>query len=289
LGSYHLSDFTGAVLVRRAGESLLDRGRGAFQIASVSKQFTAAAVVALHERGGLALDGRLGRWFPQCPDEWAPITVHQLLTNTSGIGHWSDYPEIDLYDAVPPDELVATFFARPLAFPPGAQWSYSSPGFVLLARIVEAISGVPYAAFLSRELFEPLGLTATSAGSRRDGVQGHSAGKPVPSFELDVVAMGAGDLWSTTHDLARWNEAIAPRSLLSTQHARVSPDLAYGYGLFVGSLAGRRAVYHMGDNRGFRALNVWLPDDETSVVVLANDDTVDVTAIARTLISRAST
>jgi CubicO group peptidase (beta-lactamase class C family) len=303
--------FSGAVLVRRAGETLLDRGYGfadrdralpatpatVFQIASVSKQFTAAAVVALSERGELSLDDALARWFPACPAQWAPITVHQLLTNTSGIGHWADYPEIDLYRRTPPDELVATFFERPLRFAPGSRWSYSSPGFVLLARIVEATVGASYHAFLTRELFEPLRLERTSVGSGRGDVraQGYSAGERVPSFELETVAMGAGDVWSTTHDLARWNEAIASGSLpggesivaLTTPHARVSPNAEYGYGVFVGSLSGRDAVYHAGDNRGFRAFNAWLPHDETSVVVLTNNDQVDVEAIAPRLIAAA--
>ena len=147
---------------------------------------------------------------------------------------------------------------------------------------------MPYHEVLERELFEPLGLRRTSvARPPADAAQGTSSGSPVPSFELEVVAMGAGDIWSTTHDLARWNEAIA-RGPLQTPQARVSPDVQYGYGLLIGRISGRDAVYHPGDNRGFRAFNAWLPEDETTVAVLANDDQIDVEAIGSRLIAALS-
>ncbi len=307
------SRFAGAVLVSRGDVTLLDEGFGSadrvngvavtpattFQIASLSKQFAAAAIVVLAERGELSREDAIFRWFARCPPDWAAITVHHLLTNTSGIGHWADYPEIDLYRPTTSDRLLETIFARPLHSRPAERWRYSSLGFVLLAHIVALTAGTPYASFLERAIFTPLGMATAAAGNApsRAGARavGYSAGEPVPSFELDTVSIGAGDIWSSTRDLARWKGALASGSLptgeslaaLVKPHARVGPQVAYGYGCFVGTMHGRRAVYHPGDNRGFRAFGAWLPDDDLSVFVLTNDDQTNAEAIGTQLVAAA--
>lgn len=307
---------SGSVLVRRSGTTLLNRGYGyadreqqrpntpetAFQLCSVSKQFTAAATLLLQERAALSVDDKISTRLPDCPETWEPITIHHLLTHTSGIGHWQDYPDVDLYTPASRADLLQAFESGPLQFAPGTGWSYSSPGYVLLAHIAEQVSGVPYTEFLRRNIFEPLGMERSGAGSaapylklRAKGYEGESG--PVPSFELDSVGIGAGDLWSTTEDLAIWNAALAVPGLLSaaslgsmfSQHVRTTRsfpgfgEISYGYGWIVTALGDRSVIYHTGDNSGFRCINVRIPNDDLSIIVLANDHQTDALAIGISL------
>ncbi|HLK46011.1 MAG TPA: serine hydrolase domain-containing protein, partial [Acidimicrobiales bacterium] len=172
---------------------------------------------------------------------------------------------------------------------PGTTYSYSSPGYVLLAHVVERVSTTTYRAFCDRELFAPASMASTFAGNGTGSglaVPTHD-GREVPSFELDVIGMGAGDVWSTVDDQVAWDVALRGGRVLSerttsamlTAHVPV-PDRVegieidgYGYGLYVGSVAGRPLVFHTGDNAGFFALNAWLADADTQVVVLTNDTT----------------
>jgi CubicO group peptidase (beta-lactamase class C family) len=303
---FDAADTGGAVLVRQGQSVLLNRGYGLrdrarqspntpetiFQIASVSKQFTAAVVLLLHERGLLSLEDRLCTWISHCPPAWEPITIHQLLSHTAGLGHWNDLapdPEL-LYTTTARNDLMRVFQAAPLHFPPGEGWSYSSLGFVLLAHIIELSTGETHATTLRDTIFQPLGMHSSGAGSgapypeRR--ATGYSDGKPAPSFELDTVGIGTGDIWSTTADLARWDAALATPGLLTkpslremfTPHAVTTssrPELStihYGYGWFLSRLAGHRLYFHPGDNAGFQSFNLWLPDDAITIVVLANED-----------------
>jgi CubicO group peptidase (beta-lactamase class C family) len=298
--------FQGTVLVRLTGETLLDQGYGAadrtqdlpntpatlFQLASISKQFAAAAILLLQQRGALTVHERMQHWVPRIPSTWEPITVHQLLTHTSGIGHWEDFPDLSLVAPNTWDNLLQIFQQLPLKCQPGQGWSYSSPGYVLLAHIVEQVSGKPYAAFLHEEIFHPLGMRSTGAGNRSPHPEQQALGyagasqEPPPSFELDVVGKGAGDVWSTTHDLARWNRAVATPGLLHaaslqamfTPHAVVpedvagAPGLQYGYGWFVGEVDGRYWQFHPGGNAGFSTMSVLVPAHQTMVILLANDE-----------------
>jgi CubicO group peptidase (beta-lactamase class C family) len=264
-----------------------------FQIASVSKQFTATAVLLLAERGALSVDDPIGRWIGGCPASWDAITVHHLLTHTAGLAHWPDIPELD--PAAPPDleDELRLFAAARLLGAPGERFSYSSPGYVLLGSVVERAAGQPYASFLASEVFGPLGLESTFAGNPagRPGLTvGHREGVPVSSFELTTVNVGTGDVWSTAPDLARWDRALASGEILSpasrqtmfTAHAAISDDDplirtgGYGYGWYVATLRGEHPLlYHTGDNPGFRSLNAWFPEDAVRLVLLSNEETTD--------------
>ncbi|BCJ47066.1 hypothetical protein GCM10010168_34140 [Actinoplanes ianthinogenes] len=277
------------ILVRQGADILVDDTTATrYQLASISKQFTAAAVLMLVEDGRVGLDDRLGRWFGECPQQWRDITVDQLLTHTSGIGHWEDYPGIDLSLRIEPAEMLAAVFREPLVHAPGGPWRYSSPAYVLAAHIAERAADRPYRRFLAERIFEPLGLTGTFAGmpdGQPDVADGHDAdGKPVPSWELDVVGMGAGDLWSTAADMLTWIDAVRTGRLLSERHRalmlteRVPTGLAdplatgYGYGVFTGTVAGRPWWQHSGDNAGFKAFIGCVPSTGRRVVLLSNTD-----------------
>jgi CubicO group peptidase (beta-lactamase class C family) len=304
----------GAVLLQRGAEDLLAAAGGTtgtapdadctlstrFQIASVSKQFTAAAILLLADRGQLSVDDAVHRWLDGCPPSWNSMTIGHLLSHTAGVVHWLDLPGLDLTRPIAAEEELRFFADAPLLGPPGRRFSYSSPGYVLLAWIVERAADQSYASFLAQEIFEPLAMVASFAGNG-DGepelAAGHRAGTRVASsFELDTVGMGAGDVWSTVGDLARWDRAVASgrilaessrRAMLAAQTPIDAPDglirtEAYGYGCFIGrDSGGRRVIYHTGDNAGFVAVNVWFPDDDVRLVVVSNEETTDLMAIIR--------
>lgn len=310
--------FSGSALVTRGLAPLLDRGYGlanrgerkpntpqtAFQIASVSKQFTAAAILLLQEQGALSVRQRLACWVPAGPAGWDAITIHDLLVHTSGIGHWQNFPDLSLCEPTARERLIATFQRDPLLFPPGTRWSYSSPAYVLLAHIVEQVARQPYAAFVQDHIFAPLGMASTWAGNvppwTVERAAGYSGGEQAPSFELDQVGIGAGDIWSTTGDLARWDAALAapgflrPDSLqaMFTPHARATwskeglTDIQYGYGWFLARLRGHRLRFHPGDNAGFQSFNGWFPDGDALVILLTNDDDGDLGRIRVDVASR---
>jgi CubicO group peptidase (beta-lactamase class C family) len=216
--------------------------------------------------------------------------VHHLLTHTAGLNHWPDHrAEIDLCARIAPAAAIREFQRPPLRFEPGTDWYYSSPGYVLLAHIVEAAGGRPYRSYLQEEIFEPVGLSDTFVGMpAADAVrlaEPYSGGVPTPSFELDSIGMGAGDVWSTTRDLVRWDRTLAAGGFLSDKsreltfapHARTSGRLAeyYGYGWQLGTINGHRVHFHSGGNAGFSTYNAWFPDLDAYIVVLTNDDTTD--------------
>jgi CubicO group peptidase (beta-lactamase class C family) len=291
----------GAIAAERA-TGMADRNHGLactpetrFQIASVSKQFTAAAVLLLSSQSRLSLDDPVTRWFRNCPQDWQAITLHHLLTHTSGLGHLHDFPDLDLYRPIEPAQELRIFQQQPLLSAPGSRYHYSSPGYTLLAWIVEKTGGQPYASFLADQIFTPLGMRTASVGDPPGGTgmaHGYHTGEPVPSFHLATIGFGAGDIWCTAADLLRWDEAIASGQLLPaglreamlTPHAR--PDLpaspngwsftGYGYGWQIGTIAGHRAYFHTGDNSGYLAVNAWLPDEQITLAVLANDQATDI-------------
>jgi CubicO group peptidase (beta-lactamase class C family) len=171
--------------------------------------------------------------------------------------------------------------------------SYSSPGYVLLAHIIEQVTGERYASALSEMILRPLRLERTGVGNNPPTLGERAApyanAAPTPSFELDTVGTGTGDIWATTGDMAQWDDALTAARLLNpastvAMFAPQAPvpenglgltDVHYGYGWYIADLSGHPLVFHLGDNARFQSVNVILPDEETCAVVLANDEYVD--------------
>lgn len=316
-----VDDMSGVALVQRGGVIVVMRVGGMaerdiglacdletrFQIASVSKQFTAAAVLLLAGQSRLSLDDPVTRWFGGCPHDWQAITVRHLLTHTSGLGHWDDFPVLDQYRPIEPARELGIFQQEPLLSAPGSRYRYSSPGYALLAWIVEKAGGQPYASFLADQVFAPLGMPSASAGDAPGGsgmARGYQDGEPVPSIELATVNIGAGDIWCTAADLLRWDEAIARGELLPAElreamlipHALAGSAMAregwsftgYGYGWQIGTVDGRRAYFHTGGNPGYLSLNAWLPDEQITLAVLTNDEATDILQAATDLLELAT-
>ena len=288
--------FMGAVLVARADEILLNQGYGManlewqisnspatrFRIASVTKQFTAAAVLLLEERGRLSVDDPIRKHLPDAPAAWDRITIAHLLANTSGIPNFtafSDYPATKTMAATPAT-LIGRFRDRPLDFPPGERWNYSNSGYILLAYLIEKIGGVGYADFLQQHIFSPLGMrdsgydtNAAVLPQRAAGYQQSQAGPVNAPFLHMSIPYGAGGLYSTTEDLLRWNRALFGGKVLSAQSLRKMTTPVrnnYGFGLYIGYLNGITRYSHTGGIDGFNSHLAYYRESQVTVAVLAN-------------------
>jgi CubicO group peptidase (beta-lactamase class C family) len=275
-----------------------------FQLCSVSKQFTAAAVLLLAESGQLDLGEPVSRWLPGSAPQWRQVTLHHLLSHTAGIPHWREAPGLDPAEPMPVSERLEIIGATPLRTRPGTQWHYSSPGYLLAGFIVERASGQPYREFLAERILSPLKLTQTTVGGSPAGAaRGYRDGQPVVPFELDTMP-GTGGIWSTAGDLTRFTTALHRGDLITasslramcTAHAPLGGDdggepglttTGYGYGMFTGVLGGLAACYHPGDNPGYQSLACWIPARAASIVILANDEAVSMTSVLRQLLPAA--
>jgi CubicO group peptidase (beta-lactamase class C family) len=273
-----------------------------FQIASISKQFTAAAVLTLVRERRLAVADKVANWFPHGPSGWDAVTVHQLLTHTSGLGQWEDFPEIDVFSRTEDEQFLQAISSHLLLSAPGSRFSYSSPGYWLLAQIIEKVTQQPYSGFIRQAVLEPAGLTDTFAGSpgqRPRVASGHSDDARVPSYELDCTGKGAGDIYSTAADLSQWNRALSGellggscRAMMFTAHAAAghsvgswAKDDAYGYGWYLSSVNDGSMCYHSGHNSGFNSFSAWIPARALSVNILTNDDSIHPQPLARVLLT----
>jgi D-alanyl-D-alanine carboxypeptidase len=245
-----------------------------FRIASLTKTFTAAAILVLRDRGVLTLDDPLERWLPGLPAGGA-TTLRHLLRHESGIGD----PEVDADAAdLDPAALVAAIAAAPRHFAPGEGNRYSNAGYALLARVVERASGLPFDDFLQRTLFAPLGMAATGAAGRWSLVEGAAEGylpgppptglarAPRPRPDL---AFGSGHLWSTAGDLWRWARAVDAATLVDVD----SGDWPYGWGRI--RTEGRQGIDQTGLTDGFTASLALHRAADLYVVVLGNVMTTD--------------
>lgn len=323
-GSQHIADidsylshlaatgaFSGSVLLARGDTVLLSKGYGQadeennipntsqtrFRIGSNTKQFTAMAILLLQERGKLHIQDSVCRYVPDCPPDWHPITIHNLLTHTSGIPDYINSPDFPPLIGTPatPEQLVARFKNQPLLFPPGDHWQYSNSGYTLLGYIIERVSGESYAQFLQDNIFGPLHLDNTGYDSNNPQPPEHANGylsahnKPVYLDMSEFYAAGA--LYSTVEDLYRWDQALLSDQLVSQQTmdamftpyipcpsggCALSSDIGYGYGWFIANESNHRLIYHWGHIDGFFTSNGFYPQDRVIVVVLSNLETTDV-------------
>lgn len=273
-----------------------------FQIASVSKQFTATAAMLLVEEGEVSLGDPISSWLTDCPTRWHDLTLQQLLSHTSGMGHWRDHPGFDINQPGDVDELLDQFSKVPLLGTPGSAWHYSGPGYLLTARIIEQVSGQAYAGFLTERVLQPLGLTSTCVGEPPTAAVacGYREGLRVDAAKFAALP-GSGDVWSTVGDLDRFTAGFNSGGILTarSREAMVASQAsmagawgaegpatadAYGYGYCLGSLAGHAARFHFGDNPGYQSFLAWLPRLRVTVAVLCNDEATRIDDVLRQLL-----
>lgn len=303
--------FNGVVAVVRGDRTLLLKGYGEadtlfadpntsttkFFIGSITKQFTAAAILRLYEKDLLDLSDPITVWLSDYPrDPGDRITIHHLLTHTSGIPNYTENPEIVLRrtSVIQPSEIIASFRDLPLDFEPGTRFKYSNSGYVLLGEIIEQVTGQSYEAFLHKEILKPLGMLDTGYGrrvmghpSRARGYTVDEAGRLTGAAPIRFsILHSAGALYSTAEDLVKWDRALREGTLLSRNSLRLmlTPHSAnYGYGWWLERRYDRIHSFHGGFLDGFNStLDRWL-EDSLLVLVLSNDDEAPVKKIARGL------
>jgi CubicO group peptidase (beta-lactamase class C family) len=311
--------FMGAVLVAKDGQLLLDKGYGEanlewgiantpttrFRINSLAKQFTAAAILLLQDRGKLKLNDPVQAWWPDAPPAWDKVTLENLLTQSSGIPDYTDAPDFGTTMKLKRTIQQSLAFVRdkPLDFTPGEKFSYSNSNYMLLGAIVEKAAGMPYAQFMQEAIFTPLDMKdsgyddGAAVVARRASGYAHKA-KIVNATFIDVSAQhGAGALYSTTHDLLKWEQGLlggkllSPASLktmLAPAHPASGPATpyksSYAMGVYVGTdIDGRREISHTGSGPGFVSIMNAYPDDKLYVIVLGNIDSTPFGDIAAKL------
>jgi CubicO group peptidase (beta-lactamase class C family) len=230
--------FMGTVLVAKDGAVIVDKAYGManvewdvpnttatkFRLGSITKQFTAAAILLLEERGKLKADDRVKSYLPDSPMAWDRITIFNLLTHTAGIPNftsWADYNTIKL-SARSADAAVTSFRDRPLDFGPGEQMSYSNSGYLVLGAIIEKVSGQTYEKFVTDNLFVPAGMTDSGYDSNAAIIKRRASGYlPTPPGFTNAgylhmsIPHAAGALYSTTGDLLKWEQALFAGRIVS--------------------------------------------------------------------------
>ena len=296
-----------AVLAARDGIILFERGFGyanlehqapvtpvtKFRIGSVTKPFTAAAILRLQEQSALHVTDKLVTFFPDYPHGDA-VTLHHLLTHTSGIHDFANKPDFLATITLPatPEGKIKAFKNDLFDFGPGEKWSYSNSGYFLLGHIVEKATGLTYAEFLRREFFDPLGMTNTgvhtAAAILLHEATGYACrdGRWRKAINWDMSNdVGSGALYSTVEDLFRWNEALfggrvlgdaslkaafTPASTQADAELSHPKESGYGYGWTIFRTRGLRVIEHGGSLDGFQSNLRRFPDQRFTVVVLVN-------------------
>ncbi|MEA2558930.1 MAG: hypothetical protein QOH06_434 [Acidobacteriota bacterium] len=292
-----------AALVVKDGKTVLRKGYGlanlelgvpiqpdmVFEIGSVTKQFTAAAILLLAERGLLSVDDDVTRHLPDYPTHGQKITIDHLLTHTSGIPSYTGLPEWmpRVREDLKVEQLVAMFKDKPLEFAPGERWAYNNSAYILLGAIIEKVSGKTYEDFIEQEIFKPLGMTHSSYGhntevvpGRVDGYDKMEEGYRRSQYLSMTQPYSAGSLLSTVDDLARWSDGLwggkvlKPESLkrmLTPAQLSSGRSTRYAYGLGIGDYAGRTIVEHGGGIFGFVCDTLRVPDEGIFVAILSNN------------------
>ena len=310
---HELGRFLGSVIVVRDGETLFTNGYGMaslehqvtnspqtkFRIGSITKQFTAAAILQLQDRGQLDVQEPVTTYLPDYPNG-DRITLHHLLTHTAGIPNLTNFPDYVEWMRLPTtlEGQMARFQDMPLEFEPGAQYSYSNSGYILLTQIIETVSGQSYDQYLKDHLFQPLGMENTGYEMPLAVIDGLANGYQFTGESYQqaeyinmAVPQGAGGLYSTVADLAQWHEflfnnakrdttvlsdgAIAAMTFPHVLMDEDTPSLFYGYGLVISEQGENRYIAHGGGINGFVTNLGSIPDLGITIAVLSNVETAN--------------
>jgi D-alanyl-D-alanine carboxypeptidase len=299
-----------AAIVVKDGKVVLRKGYGmanlelgvamapdmVFELGSVTKQFTAAAILLLQERGKLRVEDDITKYLPDYPTHGATITLENLLTHTSGIPSYTGLREWfpHMREDLKPADVAALFKDKPLEFNPGEKWAYDNSGFFLLGMIVEKVSGKSYEDFVEEEIFHQLGMTHSRYGHPEEIVPRRATGYSRDEKEFanaSFISMtqpyAAGSLMSTVDDLAIWDRALAgdpEKTLLKKEsldrmftaaHLKSGLSTRYGYGMGVSDFQGKRILQHGGDINGFTTVVTRVPEEKLFIAILSNNEASD--------------
>jgi CubicO group peptidase (beta-lactamase class C family) len=264
-----------------------------YSIGSISKQFTAAAILMLQQEGKLSLDDPVGKYIPGLT-RGNQVTIREILSQTSGYeDFWpEDYVMTPVLKPTTAQQILDTWARKPLNFEPGTQWQYSNTNYVIAGRVLEVVSGEPYWGFLTEHIFRPLSMASVWNSDEHPltkadatGYFRHALGPLRPAPQEGAGWMfAAGELAMTADDLALWDESLLARSLLTAEsYKEMFTDVKlksgesthYGLGVDVRERNGHLSIEHGGEVSGFVAQNEVLIDDGVAVVVLTNQDAVN--------------
>ena len=305
VASYFKADEPGAaVLVMRDGKRLLRKGYGladvelgvaiqpehVFRVASITKQFTAVAILQLVEQGKISLADQITKFFPDYPTQGKTITVEHLLTHTSGMQSYSSKDDFIsmIRSDLTPQQLIDTFKNDPLQFSPGEQYASGNSAYVILGAIIEKVTGQSYAQYLTSDVFAKAGLTQTYYDDpiriipKRVEGYGRNGGAIVKArYVSPTIPYSAGSIISTVDDLAKWTDAVSAGKVVRpdllqrawTPYKLTSGEATtYGYGWEIDHLLGSRVISHGGRVMGFTAYALWMPEEKVFVAVLSNTE-----------------
>ena len=261
-----------------------------YSVGSISKQFTATAVLMLEQQGKLSLDDPVSKWLPDLTRA-NEVTLREVLSHTSGYqDYWpEDYDMPPMLKPTTVDHILDTWGKKQLDFDPGTKWQYSNTNFVIAGRIVEKVSGEPLMQFLREHIFTPLGMeqvwdqdTTKLTAPDAEGTMRYALGplRPAP-IEGRGWMFAAGELAMPAYDLAQWDISLIDRSLLQTKSydeletpvlLKDGTNTHYGLGVDVNTLQGHAYVAHSGEVSGFVAENMVFPKDKVAIAVLTNED-----------------
>jgi CubicO group peptidase (beta-lactamase class C family) len=291
-----VNGFMGSVLVVKDGKTVLRTGIGManlelavpnapqmkFRLGSISKQFTAVAIMQLEQNGKLKVEDTIDKHIPDSPEPWKKVTIHHLLSHTSGIASFTEDPSYrrEMFKPFPLPELISRFRGKPLEFQPGSQYKYSNSGYVLLGDIIQRASGIGYEEYLRKNILDPLGLKDTGYDHpetilphRASGYE-RVAGRMRNAAFLDMTQPhAAGALYSTVDDLYRWDQAlytdrVLPQSALQRMWTAVRDN--YGYGWVISKEFGKTVIAHGGGINGFATFILRVPEEKIFITVLSN-------------------
>jgi CubicO group peptidase (beta-lactamase class C family) len=307
-----VNDFSGSILLASKGQPLVAKGYGyanrewqiantpqtKFRIGSITKQFTSMLVMQLRERGKIRLEASICTYVTPCPDAWKPVTIHHLLTHTSGIPTYTGIAAWREENMVPKrrDQIVDYFRDLPLQWVPGERFAYNNSGYYLLGVVIESVTGKKYEDVLQELILTPLGLadtgydwTRTILPRRASGYSGRGA-ELVNAAPLDMQQpYAAGSLYSTVDDLLKWDQALYTERLLPAAAKQIMwtpfrDNYAYGWTIApaaAGVFGGHPRQVHTGGINGFSSVIVRLPGPNLTVIVLTNRDTGVPAVVAR--------
>jgi CubicO group peptidase (beta-lactamase class C family) len=301
--------FSGSILIAQNGEVLVSKGYGManyehdvpntpqtkFRLGSITKQFTSMAIMQLQEKGLLNVNDPIIKLIPDYPEVGEKITIHHLLTHTSGIPNFTSFPDYvkTMMIPSPVEKTVERFKDKPLEFEPGEKYSYSNSGYVLLGYIIEKVTGKSYEEYIEENIFKPLNMKDTGYDHYITLLKHRATGYdltddgPVNADYIDMtIPHAAGALYSTVEDLYTWDRALYTEKLVSKSSLdKIFTPFKnnYGYGWGITTLFNRTCTRHGGGINGFRSDIIRFVDNDACVVVLSNIEGAPVNRISEDL------
>lgn len=257
------------------------------RVGSITKQFTATAILLLQDRSALNVKDTLGEHLPNMPDAWQTLTIHQLLNHTSGLTHPWRLPDFEQRMMVPHtvDEVLSHYYDVPLISEPGTEYHYSGVGYFLLSQIIEEVSGQQYHRFLRENIFDPLDMASTGSDRQEQIIRDRASGyEMVDGAVINAapiymqILTGGGDIYSTVEDMRHWHDGLTGKKLLSEEsYAQMfTPGLNnYGYGWQIQLHNGLTMAMHTGGMPGFRSLFMTFPELDSCIIILSNNSSTN--------------